>query len=588
MPTETSTSSDLELQDFEHEDRTDRFDLRALYETSRLLSASLDLDFVLENLLLTAMSKLFVTRGAVLFYEPLEDACRIVAVKGKVGLQKGEYLSLEQKPGVEILRGDSVPPPLAEHDLKLVLPLVHGHRKIGWLALGSKATGRAFTASEMEFIRSLVNMSSSAVHNALLVEELKQANRDLDAKVQALNTLFDLSQEFNATVDRERLVKLLSFALMGQMTVHKYLFLLRPADSEDERDARVAAAKGISKSVLETEQMVALCRTEKLVRLEDAPEGPPVWDLLREHGFSLVLPIRHRGETCAVLCLGPKLTEAPYEPGDIEFLYSLGNLAFVSIQNSHLVEEQIEKRQLEKEISLARDIQQRLLPRTLPQVPGVELAGRATPSRQVGGDYYDIIQIGGDRLLLAIADVTGKGVPAALLMANLQACLHTLHPIDMTLEEATARINRVICDNTDAAKFITFFHGIYHPDEGKIDYVNAGHNPPCVVRADGELERLEAGGLLLGVMSSATYERGIIQLAPGDLFVSFTDGVTEAMNPEEEEYGEERLIACLREHRHQSAQEVLEAVHADVQDFAGRPEFMSDDLTMIVLKRAAA
>ncbi len=570
--------------------RTERFDLNALYETSRLLSASLDLEFVLNNLLLTAMSKLLVTRGAALLYEPLEGGYRVATSKGLPALKQGDVMKLEGIPTDRTLYNDEVPEALAAHRIELVLPVASGHREIGLIGLGKKATGQPFEARELEFIQSLVNMSSAAVHNSLMVEELKQANLDLDNKIQQLNTLFDLSQEFNATVDRERLVKLLTFALMGQLLVNKHLFLLRRPDGEatDETAAapafQVIVAKGVPDPDLEPDLIRDLCHLDELILLQDEAADDPQWAALRRRGLVLVLPIQQRGETCAMLCLGPKMTGKPYQADEVEFLYSLGNLAFVSIQNSFLVEEQIEKERLEEEMRLARTIQEGLLPQTIPTMEGLGVAALALPSRQVGGDYFDVVRLERDRLLLAIADVTGKGVPASLLMASIQACLHTMVPMKVTIEEATHHINRVIVHNTGADKFITYFHGIYRADDCTFQYVNAGHNPPMLVRKNGELELLEKGGLLLGVMMGLPYESGVVTLEAGDVLALFTDGVTEAMSPDEEEYHEDRLEACLKAHRGESAEAILEAVREDIRVFTHDPTTLSDDLTMIVVK----
>ena len=430
-------------------------------------------------------------------------------------------------------------------------------------------------------------MSSSAVHNSLMVEELKQANRDLDGKVQQLNTLFDLSQEFNATVDRDRLVKLLTFALMGQMLVQKHVFLLRSNEGTTDdlvsgTDIHVVTAKGIKKSDLSPRLIKSLCSLKELLLLEG--EIPKTWKKLFEAGIRLILPIKQKGETRALLCLGKKMTGQEYQPDEIEFLFALGNLAFVSLQNSYLVEQQIEKERLEEEMRLAREIQERLQPSTIPSLPGLQTASLAIPSRHVAGDYFDAIRLGDHKLLLAIADVTGKGVPASLLMSNLQACLRVLVPMDVSLEAATAQINRVISENTGFDKFITYFHGIYDEEKRTFDYVNAGHNPPTLVRQNGDIELLEAGGLLLGVMAGAEYERGQVTLDPGDVLALFTDGVTEAMSPEDEEYGEPRLEKLLQDTRHQNAQEILDAVREDIRVFTDDAAVLSDDLTLIVVK----
>ena len=567
--------------------RTDRFDLRALYETSQLLSSSLDLEFVLGNLLLTAMSKLLVTKGAALLYNSVTDSYEVAAVKGISALEKGSFLKLADVDTETHLSGDDIPQPLVDHKIKVVFPIAFGQRKIGLIGLSAKFTGAAFEAQELEFMHSLVNISSAAVHNSLMVEELKLANKDLDGKVQQLNTLFDLSKEFNATVDRDRLVKLLTFALMGQMLVQKHVFLLRSEDDEgdvqlDGMNIRIVAAKGVDRGSFDSEVVRGICGLNKLLLLdEDSIADFPV---LAEQGIALVLPIRQKGETVAALCLGAKMTGQPYQPDEIEFLYSLGNLAFVSLQNSYLVDQQLEKQRLEEEMRLAREIQERLQPKELPEIEGLESACLALPSRHVAGDYFDGVKIGEKKLLVAIADVTGKGVPAALLMSNLQACLHVLIPMDVTLEESAAQINRVITQNTGYDKFITYVHGIYDGEKQTFDYVNAGHNPPTMVRANGDIELLEEGGLLLGVMADAVYTRGSTPFLPGDVLALFTDGVTEAMSPESEEYGEPRLEALLRKTRGLTAQEILDAVREDLRVFTHDAAVLSDDVTMIILK----
>lgn len=562
--------------------RTERFDLLALHETSRLLSGSLDLEFVLNNLLLTAMSKLLVARGVVLLEDPVAQAWRVAAVKGVPGVKSGSMFRFSFSGEAEVVQGGAVPAALAEKKIGLLLPLQAAHRQIGWVGLGAKLAG-TFSEEEIRFLQSLVHMSAAAVQNAVMVEELQQANRDLDGKIQELNTLFDLSQAFAGTLDRDQLVKLLSFALMGQLLVRRHLFLLRrTAPGKDGCLMEVVVAKGLTNLVLGADLDARLCCLDTLMRLDEAGFDP-VFQPFAEAGLHLVLPLRMQGETRGLLALGPKPTGQVYTPGDVEFLFALGNLALSAIQNTYLVEERIARERLEEDMRLARRIQEGLLPSSLPRVPGVEVAALSVPSRHVGGDYYDAALLQGGRLLMAIADVTGKGVPAALLMANLQAASHVLFPIDISLEDATSVINGVICENTDASKFITFFHGIYHPETRRFDYINAGHNPPVVVRSAGHLEKLEEGGLLLGVMKGMPYGKGSVQLEVGDVVVMFTDGVTEAMNAAEEEYDDARLEALLPTIRSLGAQEMLDVIHEDVRKFIGTVP-LGDDLTMVVMK----
>ncbi|MDX1592125.1 MAG: PP2C family protein-serine/threonine phosphatase, partial [Balneolaceae bacterium] len=196
----------------------------------------------------------------------------------------------------------------------------------------------------------------------------------------------------------------------------------------------------------------------------------------------------------------------------------------------------------------------------------------------------DVAKTPEDNTILAIGDVTGKGVPAALLMANLQSMLHVLLPIDISLAEATGRINNLIYQNTPPDKFITFFWAIYMSTHKVLRYVNAGHNPPLLLRNHSdEFEELSKGGLLLGAVETMMpYEQTEVQLDPGDLLVCYTDGVNEAMNENQEEFGEERIKECILENRGKSSREVISAIIHRVREFTNQNLF--DDLTLLVLK----
>ena len=563
---------------------TDRFDLRALLDTSRLLASSLELDFVLGNLLLTAMSKLLVTRGVVLLDDPLLGAYRVEAAKGMAKLKRGDHLRVDPVPEAPV-EGAAVPETLKERGVVLLLPIRYHERTIGLVGLGPKATGGPFPGDECAFVDSLVQMSAAAVHNARMVEELKGANDDLGQKVQQLNTLFDLSQEFNRTLDADRSLKLLTFALMGQLLVQRYAFLLC-AEGADRLE--VAAAR--SADDLGQDELERLGELERLVLLDE--DAPPEWADFRAHGFALAIPLRMQDETRGVLLLGPKRTGQAYAPDEVEFVQALGALALTSVENARLVASRIEKERLEEELRLARSIQERLLPQRLPQPEGVGIAALNLPSRYVAGDYYDVLALDADRVLVVIADVSGKGVGASLLMSNLQACMqvlrHSLAGETLSLSEATGRVNNVVHRNTGLTTFITFFWGVYDRRTGGLRYVNAGHNPPMLVRANGDLELLEEGGVLLGVLEGAPYAEGEVTLAPGDTLVLFTDGITEAWSATDadDEYGEGRLEATIRQHRTEPAQAVLDALRADVRRHTGGGP-LDDDLTIAVLQREA-
>lgn len=238
-------------------------------------------------------------------------------------------------------------------------------------------------------------------------------------------------------------------------------------------------------------------------------------------------------------------------------------------------------RQREQEIAEARAIQQGLLPKEIAQLPGYEIACAWQSALTVGGDYYDILSFGDERLGLCIADVAGKGLPAAFLMANLQAAVRGLASPALSPDALCARLNALLCRNTPEDRFITLFYAQLDGASRRLRYASAGHNPPFLLRRDASCERLSDGGGVLGIFPDQTYALGTVQLAPGDRVVLFTDGVTEANNPAGEEFGEERLLALLREHRTVCAEELQKTILAAADEFSGG--HWQDDATLLVL-----
>jgi serine phosphatase RsbU (regulator of sigma subunit) len=264
-------------------------------------------------------------------------------------------------------------------------------------------------------------------------------------------------------------------------------------------------------------------------------------------------------------------------------------------------QEAVAHERLERELLTAREIQQRLLPHKTPIVPGFEITGTSVPSRQVGGDYFDFLLLDDDRLGVAIGDVSGKGMPAALLMANLQASLHgqVIHP--SSVADVVGRVNDLLVRSTDPHMFATFFYGLLDLRTATLTTTNAGHNPPLWLRRDGEVVRLHTGGLILGMLAGQVYRQQEVRLDPGDVVVLYTDGITEAIGPSENAardesedddenpenmFGEEALIEVLRKHERQSAAGIKEAILSAVaRHTAGKPQ--SDDVTLVVVKRRA-
>jgi serine phosphatase RsbU (regulator of sigma subunit) len=270
---------------------------------------------------------------------------------------------------------------------------------------------------------------------------------------------------------------------------------------------------------------------------------------------------------------------------EVESKDELGELAgsfnlMVADLNRMLVEIK-EKERLEGELEAARSIQMKLLPQELPHIAGYDIAAASLSAKQVGGDYYDFLRLDSNWVSFLVGDVSGKGMPAALLMANLQASLHTLSELHRKPRELLSRLNRVLHANTAPEMFATFFFALLDADNGRLRYINAGHNNP-IVCGDGRVEQLSVGGLPLGILPDVEYEEGRVEIRRGELLALYSDGIVEAMNAQDQEFGEERLIRILQGHCEQSAQEILQTVVRDVESFAGTPQ---DDVTLVVIKR---
>lgn len=308
---------------------------------------------------------------------------------------------------------------------------------------------------------------------------------------------------------------------------------------------------------------------------------PAEVEWLRERRTALLLPLRVGGEVAGFLAVGVKRDGEDYSGEELRALSSLAMLVALAADNLRLLEENLEKRRLDEQLALAREIQQRFLPSDLPPTPGLEVMARSLFCLEVAGDYYDVVPLPDGRTVLAVGDVSGKGAGAAMLMANLQASLRTSVRVGGRLEEIVAGINQLICGNTGDEQFITFFVGVFDPGTGRFFYVNAGHNPPLVIRAAGGVERLESTGLLLGVLPDAAYERAELVLERDDLLLLYTDGVSEALDGREEEFGEERLAALARRHVDSPPGELVGLIEREVARFQGREGF-ADDFTLLV------
>jgi phosphoserine phosphatase RsbU/P len=307
----------------------------------------------------------------------------------------------------------------------------------------------------------------------------------------------------------------------------------------------------------------------------------------------LLLPLAVRDKLLGFISLGPKRSEEPYTGSDVRLLKSVAAQTGLALENANLLQtvaDEVAKRErLNREVEIAREVQERLFPQKLPVIAGLDYAGHCRPALGVGGDYYDFLALPHGNLGIAIGDVSGKGIGAALMMASLQASLRSeATRAPENLAAAVANVNRLVYEASSANRYATFFYGQYDPAQGKFDFVNAGHNSPILLhRGDGgKVTRLEPGGTVVGLLENAEYQQGSVPISPDDVLVAYTDGISEAMNPEDEEWGEDRLLEALRGCHGKTAQEILKTIFDAATQFAGAAP-QHDDMTLVVLRAFA-
>jgi len=281
------------------------------------------------------------------------------------------------------------------------------------------------------------------------------------------------------------------------------------------------------------------------------------------------------------------LAEAKFSQDHLTVLTTLASVAAIRVENTRLAEDDLERERFERELSLAREIQQRFQPSSAPNVAGYEMQGISFPCYEIGGDYYDFIQRPDGRMVIALGDVSGKGTSAALLMSSLHAAMHAQIPAHKSLGETISAVNRYLAETIPMNRFITLFCAELDPETGTLSFLNAGHNPPLIAHAGGSMEQLAAGGIPLGIVADAVYREGRTQLHPGDALVIYSDGVSETQNAAGDEYGPVRLYNVVARHIETTAAGIRDKIEADLTKFAqGTPA--GDDITLVIVKRQAA
>lgn len=301
----------------------------------------------------------------------------------------------------------------------------------------------------------------------------------------------------------------------------------------------------------------------------------------------LCVPLMVKGQVRGVLTVYNKKGTGGFTEDDQRLLAIIAGQSAQVIENARLYEAEQDLLRMKEEIRLAGRIQADLLPHTLPAIPGYAVAGRAQPAQDVGGDYYDVIPMEGHRIGLCLGDVSGKGLPASLLMANVQATLRSQSLVDAPPRLCIQRANTLLLQSTSPEKFVTLFYGVLDFEHHTLTYVNAGHEYPYLFSGSDDPQRLSTGGAPLSIIDRFPFEEQVVPVSPGDVLVVFSDGVSEAMNADGEQFGQERLAALIAECRGCTPEAIIQRIIGGVQHHRGAAP-QNDDITLVVLNRLPA
>ena len=462
-------------------------------------------------------------------------------------------------------------------------PLMAGEQLSGVLAI---YTANDVAEDLLLWWRLYAEMGAARLNNVLAAQEK-------DKRINQLSLLFEATRLLNSTLDLAELLELILKIARTEVKADRgTVFLVDQKRHElwsiaasglEHQEIRLPLGHGVAGHVASTGEVI---NTDDAYTL-------PYFDSSFDQRFRyrtrslLSLPIRHHsGEVVGVLQL-LNAQNGRFAANDIEFLAHLSGHMAMALENARLHRDSMEQQRLERELSLARSIQHRLLPEAVPVVPGYDIAVLSDFCFDVAGDYYDFLNLGPQSLLIVIAEVEGKGVSSALIMANLQATLRALVMHLHSLEVLAFSLNEMLYKDTRAGKNLSIFLGVVDTRRNVLQYVNAGHVPPILVRGQsGEARLLEEGGTVIGLFPQSDYTRGTVKLEKDDVLVCCTDGILEISDDADEKYGSQRLAQVIRAHRDGKAQGIVEAVLSEVSTYS-TASMNDDDKVLIVIKVTA-
>jgi sigma-B regulation protein RsbU (phosphoserine phosphatase) len=423
------------------------------------------------------------------------------------------------------------------------------------------------------------------------VDQLIEENTRLRAAVEELSILNDIATAISSTQSLEKIVDLIVHKCVKHLRVEQgAVMLLNEKDMNKPFHTMIRKQDSVISSLpyrLDT-QLTGWMLKNKAPLLVNDLKTDNRFKLSPDEKVSinslLGVPLMLKGRMTGIINVFNKHDRSGFTQNDQRLLSIIAAQSAQIIENARLYLEEQAFQHMQEEMRVARNIQENLLPKEVPVSDSYQFAGKSIPAKEVGGDYYDFISMKDGRIAFCLGDISGKGIPASLLMANLQASLRGQALVGSECKNSVSFANNILYHNTDSTRYATLFYSILNLTEHKLSYCNAGHNNPYLFPPGKEPVRLSEGGIVVGMIPDYDYVEDLVDFRHGDVFVLYSDGVTEAMNFSEEEFGEERLENSIRKNLHLTAEEMIKETFKDVESFTGGAP-QSDDITMVIVKR---
>jgi len=421
---------------------------------------------------------------------------------------------------------------------------------------------------------------------------LEEENKRLRNAIAELSIINDIATTINSTQPVEQIVDIIVKKCVKHLNVEQGALMLLDESDKNKPLHTMIREQQSSLDLLpyrfDTQLTGWMLKNQEPLLVNNLKEDERFKDLVDKTTpieSLLSVPLRVKSKMQGILTVFNKRSEEKFSSNDQKLLSIIASQSAQIIENARLLEEERNLRVMQEEMKFARQTQLNLLPKEIPKIPGYTIAAKTISAKEVGGDYYDIIKIDDDNFAFCLGDVTGKGMPAAMLMANIQATLHAQIQNECSLAESLFRTSNLLYARTEPTKFVTLFLGKLNSESNEIFFSNAGHDPPFHFTA-GDFNYLKTGGILLGAFPDAKYEQEKIIMNAGDLLILFSDGITEAMNHENKEFSEEKLLEVISNNKELEPEFLIEKIFSKVKEHSGATP-QSDDITLMVIKREA-